>query len=333
MPLATRPTNAYSLVMDQETHDGEFSSQEWPALVPGRIVPGLPPYIGRERARLWALVLTSRGVPCTLEQLATVGWEIRVPQQSLARAEEEIARYEESNRAWPPPLPPPRPMVENTLVTLSVLILLATFHNFVRLELVLPGGIHPDWLEIGSARAGLVLDGDWWRLVTSLTLHRDVAHLLGNLCIGGVFVFILCRELGSGLAWSLIIAAGSLGNLLNALVQPAVHDSVGGSTAVFGTVGILAALSAVRYRHHLRKRWGLPVAAALSLLVLLGSEGKDTDLGAHLFGLLAGVSLGLVTEIVIARRGCPGPVLNALLAIVAALAIAVSWFSALALAR
>jgi membrane associated rhomboid family serine protease len=316
-----------------ESHEQQCGElpEPWPAIEPGEIVPGLR-VLGKERARVWALVLDARGVPCCLEQPLPSRWQLRVPPESLSRAMEEISRYEEKNRSWPPVPPPPRPMVENTLTTLSVLILLATFHNIVRLDLLLPGGLRPDWLEAGSAIAGRILDGDWWRIVTSLTLHRDVAHLLGNLTIGGVFVFLLCRELGSGLAWSLILAAGSLGNLVNALVQPASHNSVGASTAVFGTVGILASLSAVRYRHHLRQRRALPVAAALALLVLLGSEGKNTDLGAHLFGFIAGTLLGFVTGQLISRRGHPGPLLNALLAIVSGLVVTVAWLTAITLA-
>jgi rhomboid protease GluP len=320
----------YSHAMDVATEESEFLPEQWPVVEPGRIVAGLPPGLGRERARIWALVLDSRGVPCCLEQPAPSRWELHVPAESLDKAMEEISRYEEKNRNWPPSLPPPRPMVENTLSTLSVLILLATFHNIVRLDLLLPGGIQPDWLEAGSAQASRILDGEWWRTITSLTLHRDVAHLLGNLSIGGVFVFLLCRELGSGLAWTLILAAGSLGNLLNALVQPANHNSVGASTAVFGTVGILASLSMVRYRHHLQKRWGLPIAAALALLTILGTEGKNTDLGAHLFGFVSGVLLGLLTEQVISRRGHPGALLNALLAISGGLIVFLAWLTAVA---
>lgn len=318
--------------MELEHDATEELPEPWPALEPGLVTPGLPRWLSRERARLWALVLDARGVPCCLEQPEPARWELHVPRERLGQAVEEISRYEEKNRSWPPSLPPPRPLVENTLSTLSVLILLATFYNVVRLDLLLPGGVSPDWLEAGSARAARILGGDWWRTVTSLTLHRDVAHLLGNLFIGGVFIFLLCRELGSGLAWSLILAAGSLGNLANALVQPAAHDSVGASTAVFGTVGILASLSMVRYRHNLQKRWGLPVAAALSLLTLLGTEGKNTDLGAHFFGFVAGIVLGLLTELVISRRGHPGAILNALLAIIAGLTVAVAWLIAIALA-
>ncbi|NJD92435.1 MAG: rhomboid family intramembrane serine protease [Geobacter sp.] len=318
--------------MEDDLSQNEMAAEPWVNIEARLINPNLPEILGKEQARLWSLVLDARGVPCCLENRHQGRWQLLVPREELARAEWELAAYEEKNRSWPPLQPPPRPMVENTLATLSILILLATFHNLVRLDMVLPGGIRPDWLAAGSARAELILAGDWWRIVTALTLHRDVAHLLGNLGIGGMFVFLLCRELGSGLSWSLILTAGALGNLINALLQPGSHDSVGASTAVFGTVGILAALSSVRYRHTLRKRWGLPVAAALALLVLLGTEGKNTDLGAHFFGFISGSIIGLITEMVIARRGHPSALLNALLAICAGLVVAVSWLTALALA-
>jgi len=326
--MAIPAIDDYSHAMDKE--ECGFQPEPWPAVEPGRIVPGLGPGLSRERARIWALVLDARGVRCRLEQPEPARWALHVPVEQLEKACHEISLYEEKNLGWPPPLPPPRPMVENTLTTLSVLVLLATFHNIVRLDLILPGGIRPDWLEAGSAQSARILSGEWWRTITSLTLHRDVTHLLGNLSIGGVFVFLLCRELGSGLAWTLILAAGSFGNLVNAWVQPASHNSVGASTAVFGAVGILAALSMVRYRRHLQKRWGLPAAAALALLTLLGTEGKNTDLGAHFFGFVCGVLLGLLTEQIISRRGHPGAVLNALLAILAGSTIFLAWLAAVA---
>jgi len=36
------------------------------------------------------------------------------------------------------------------------------------------------WVERGSADAGRIVRGEWWRAVTALTLHADVAHTLGN---------------------------------------------------------------------------------------------------------------------------------------------------------
>ena len=171
-----------------------------------------------------------------------------------------------------------------------------------------------------------------WRLVTALTLHADDLHMFSNLAIGGLFIIFLCRELGSGLAWSLLLGSGILGNLANAFVQSPTHRSVGASTAVFGAVGILASLSLLRYRRQLKRRWLLPVAAALALLALLGTEGKHTDLGAHLFGFLFGLILGLMAEYLIIKKGPPGRLLNALLALLSIGTVIAAWWVALTIA-
>jgi membrane associated rhomboid family serine protease len=278
--------------------------------------------------RQWALVLDSRAVPCLLEARDD-GLHLLVPPEKYELALFELRCYVQENAHWPPAPPQVRPLFENTLATLSVLILLATFHNLTRMEIALPGISIPDWVAIGNAQAAKILDGQWWRLVTALTLHADWAHLSSNLAIGGIFVIFLCRELGSGLAWSLLLSAGALGNLVNACVQNPDHSSVGASTAVFGAVGILASTSLVRHGHQLQRRWLPPVAAALALLAILGTEGKNTDLGAHLFGFVYGSFLGLIAEYLIARRGRPGVALNALLALISVAVVFGAWWVAI----
>ena len=282
----------------------------------------------KSRVQLWALVLDARSVPCRYEHDAR-GWCLLVPAGYLDKACEELRLFEDENRNWPPVAPPAHPLAENTLATFSVLVLLATFHNLTQLDVTLPDCSQPDWIGLGNAQAAKILDGQWWRLVTALTLHVDSLHLVSNLAIGGIFVVFLCRELGSGLAWSLLLGSGALGNLANAYAQSPGHSSVGASTTVFGAVGILAALSLVRYRQQLHRRWPLPVASALALLALLGTEGKNTDLGAHLFGFLFGICLGLITEYLLGRHGRPGRLLNSLLALLSAVVVVAAWWAAL----
>lgn len=314
--------------MEIDAEDIEKREDEWLAVPPD---PGNGQVSGvfTERcAYLWALVLEARYLPCRIERCET-GWRLLVPAGRFAEALRELRLFEDENRNWPPPAPAVRPLVENTLPTLSVLILLATFHNLTRLDIFSFSHNSLDWIELGNAHAAKILDGQWWRLVTALTLHADGLHLISNLAIGGVFIVYLCRELGSGLAWSLLLGSGILGNLANAWLQLPDHRSVGASTIVFGAVGILAAVSLVRYRHHLQRRWLLPVAASLALLALLGTEGKNTDLGAHLFGFVFGIGFGLVGEYLVGRHGRPGRGLNALLALVCVLVVVMAWWAAL----
>jgi membrane associated rhomboid family serine protease len=282
----------------------------------------------KSQARSWALVLDSRFIPCCIKSDG-IDWQLLVPTEHFESALKELRLYEEKNRFWPPPLPPPRKLIENTLPTISVLILLASFYNLTLLDIYIPGRGIIDLNEIGAAHAAKITEGEWWRLVTALTLHADLIHLLGNLTIGGVFIILLCRELGSGLAWSLLLGTGVLGNLLNACLQSPVHRSLGVSTAVFGAVGLMAAISAVRYRHQLKRRWFIPVAAGLALLAILGTEGKNTDLGAHLFGFGFGLLSGLCTEHLTGKFGRPDPLINILLAFSAAAVVSVAWWVAI----
>ena len=287
-------------------------------------------FLTKQQARSWALVLDSRSIPCCIDSDGA-DWQLLVPEQQLESARRELFLYEEANQNWPPTLPAARQLIENTLPTVSVLLLLAILHNLNLLGISLSGRGIIDLHELGTAHAEKIMGGQWWQCVTALTLHADLAHLLSNLTIGGFFIILLCRELGSGMAWSLLLASGTLGNLINAWVQSPTHRSVGASTAVFGAVGILAAISMVRYRHHLQRRWFIPVAAGLALLALLGTEGKNTDLGAHLFGFGIGVFFGMAAEFLVGKYGRPGAVLNVLLAVMSGTLVAAAWWAAIVL--
>lgn len=315
--------------MESDSAQSDLRREVWLPLQPRPGHGGCPVSLEEGTARLWALVLEARGIPCRTVR-GDDGWHLVVPAPSYDRAEEEVRLFEEENRDWPPLLPPDRTMGGSLLATLSVLFLLATFYNITRLDLVLAGPSPVDWFAVGSADAETIVNGQWWRAVTALTLHGDVAHLAGNLAIGGVLVVLLCGEVGTGLAWSLILGSGILGNLVNAFLYSSGHVSVGASTAVFGAVGILAAAGVVRHRRHQRRRWLLPVAAGLALLAALGTAGEHTDLGAHLFGFLAGILFGAVAEYLVGRFGRPGPALNALLAAASAMVVVCAWWVAIA---
>ncbi len=275
-----------------------------------------------EVARAWALVLEARGIPCHLEPCGW-GYRLLVPIADQTRSIEELRIYQAENRNWPPPAPPSQTLAENTLTTLSVLGLLAIFHNLTYLYPAI------DWIALGNAHAGKILSGQWWRLVTALTLHADGQHLLGNLLIGGVLIVRLCRQFGSGLGWLLLLLSGLLGNFCNALIQPSYHQAVGASTAVFGALGVFAGLNLVRARANWWKPGLLSLAAALALLGLLGSGGERTDLGAHLFGFLVGLPLGAAAALGLKAHSRPPATTNAFLAVAATLLPLLAWISAL----
>jgi rhomboid protease GluP len=151
-----------------------------------------------------------------------------------------------------------------------------------------------NWLDAGRMNAGLVRSGELWRTVTALTLHVDIAHLVGNILIGGLIGLFAGQVLGSGLAWMSILLAGAAGNLLSASFRPAGHTSIGASTAVFAAVGILAAYEWTRRRQlpaAMLVRYA-PIVGGVVLLSYLGTGGEQTDVVSHMTGFLCGLLLG-----------------------------------------
>ena len=147
--------------------------------------------------------------------------------------------------------------------------------------------------ERGSADAGRIVAGEWWRTVTALTLHADAPHVIGNAGASVVLVGAVSHQLGPGVGLCVLLLAGAGGNALTAFAHGTHHNSVGASTAMFGAIGILAATRVMSRgrRPAARKRWMI-VAASLALLALLGTS-SGSDLLAHLFGLLLGGAVGL----------------------------------------
>ncbi len=317
---------------DTKTRKGSSAAEdgpesEWPSIELLQVDGRLGGSLSRNQARLWALVLEARGLPCHLEHQAGL-WRLRVPKAEQEDALVELRHYEAENRHWPPPQALSVPLKKNSLFTLSLLLLLGIFHNLTQPAISDLAGLRIDWLSLGNADAGAIRAGQWWRIVTALTLHTGGLHLFGNLIIGGFFIDRLNRELGIGRGWFLILATGVLGNLCNALLQPGDHRAVGLSTAIFGAVAILAVRSARHHRHRLQRRWPLPLAAALALLGLLGSSGERTDLGSHLWGFVAGLGIGWLSTLVwpggqkLSRRSNLLAGLNAMALVIGA------WFAA-----
>jgi membrane associated rhomboid family serine protease len=280
----------------------------------------------RTEAKAWSLALESRRVPHRLRQQGR-GWVLETPAWYADKAAREIGLFLDENPGRPqdphPPrdLPGPRRSDAPTWAAMTGLIL---FFAFVSRPW--PGlGLYPQhWLDLGQVRALLLLEGQWWRAATALTLHADAAHVAANAVVGGVFAGLLCRELGSGLGWFLILASGVLGNVGNALIQSPEHGSIGFSTAVFGAAGILSGLRAAGRGLDFRG-FAVPVAAGLGLLAMLGTAGENTDLGAHLLGFAAGLALGLAAGLGLGRLGAPSRGLDLSLGLLALGLLPAAW--------
>ena len=235
-----------------------------------------------------ALVLEAAGIGCEAHAKAGECTLVVAPSDA-ARARAELDAYARENRGWPTvaaALPQRAGGWVGVLGYAAVLLLVAIIEHRDMFA--------ADWFAAGKTHAGLIRHGQWWRAITALTLHADLAHLVANIVIGGLIGLFAGQLLGSGLAWVSILMAGAAGNLLNAWIRQPGHTSVGASTAVFAALGIAAAYAWKRRRHMQASRlarWA-PLVGGVVLLGYLGTGGARTDVLAHVTGFLSGVLLG-----------------------------------------
>jgi membrane associated rhomboid family serine protease len=232
------------------------------------------------------------------------GWLVLVRDDAYVAASAAIDRYEAENRDWPPPRT--RERARHAPTPFVPLVFMALVAFFLVTGPVRNGS---PWFDRGMAVADQVLTSQPFRAVTALTLHADALHVMGNAIAGTVFVSSLERRLGTGGALLSVLAAGALGNFASSAYyrfagEP--HVSLGASTAVFGSIGLLAATQLVLDHPANRRPRSLveriaPILGGFALLGALGSGGERTDLGAHLCGFLAGLVLGLLIALPLRR--------------------------------
>ena len=240
-----------------------------------------------EQVESWSLVLSAAGIPHRVVATAQ-GFGIVVSPRQYDRALAELSRYEDENVGWGPKAVAVPLRSERFEPTLLLLGALAVFF-------VITGPESPQnsWFSVGAVSARkFAQSGEWWRVLTGLTLHADLSHLLGNLTLGGLLIHSLASQLGRGTGWLLVVVAGALGNLANCILRDGGYEAIGFSTSVFAAVGLLCGLLIARRDFGLRQLL-LPLGAGLALLAFLGTEGDRTDIGAHVGGLLVGLPLGV----------------------------------------
>jgi membrane associated rhomboid family serine protease len=285
----------------------------------GPMLSMIGPLTDRRQAREWALVLQSQQIAYVLQHAPAqplnddgtvfrpAGLVLTVDTQAYGRAVEAIDLYENENQDWPPVEVRDRPRHEASFALPTVFALLALFFFYVTGA----AAAGSTWFSAGRADARLLLS-EPWRMITALTLHADAQHILGNALSGSIFGAMVTRRIGPGGAVLGILLSGVLGNAFNAIHHFGVgHRSIGASTAVFGAVGILAAVQTVidwgRREQQGRRRFKAvdifaPIVGGLALLGSLGAGGGNTDVWAHGYGFAAGIVIGVALGFVVRQQ-------------------------------
>lgn len=146
-------------------------------------------------------------------------------------------------------------------------------------------------LRFGAAWRGLVWQGEWWRLFTSMFLHIGIVHLVWNLWAGFSWSAPFERLMGPWRFLFVYLLSGIAGSAVSVIGHDAV--SAGASGALFGVIGgiiviqrkMLGSWKALWSKPDMRSNL-LMMAAWLALGPFMGFDSF-----AHLGGLLAGAAL------------------------------------------
>jgi rhomboid protease GluP len=142
-------------------------------------------------------------------------------------------------------------------------------------------------LWFGQVNYFVIYYGWYWQLFTSMFVHVNIIHLLGNMLFLLIFG-LRAEELFSLKEYLLIyFLSGLAGNLLTLLFGPNMI-SAGASGAIFGMFGACII--------YFRRAIGQSIISALmyAFFLLMISSGPDVNVFAHLGGLVVGLLIGYV---------------------------------------
>lgn len=265
--------------------------QRLPYVEPPRAIGPVP---NMDKLGEWSLVLRSQEIRHGVTSRPE-GYYVTVEGRDAERSVEALRAYEEENKDFRPRARPRErlPFAQSMAAPLIAAAMMLFF------AVTGPVAMRSGWFTAGTADSYRILHGEAWRAITALTLHADMAHVLGNALAGTVFLSFLFRRLGAGRGTFLVLLAGALANLGNAALHAAMHEphrSIGASTAVFATVGVLAATQLTIDHSVGVRRWTDrvgPIVGGMALLGMLGSSAHS-DLWAHFLGFVAGALVGVI---------------------------------------
>ncbi len=142
-------------------------------------------------------------------------------------------------------------------------------------------------LQLVQINSKIVLDFEYYRLITSMFLHADIMHIFSNML--ALLIFGTAVESNYSKFEYLIIyfISGLIGNLFSLVLLPLDVISLGASGAIFGLIGAAFILFAVDGDRTL-----IFLGLFYLFYFIIASLAPGINLWAHLFGLVGGIAFG-----------------------------------------
>ena len=170
--------------------------------------------------------------------------------------------------------------------TFTYVILTANVIMFILLELQGGSTSTDTLLKFGAKYNPDIIDGEWWRIISSMFLHIGLLHLVMNMLALHIVGSIVERIYGSKRFLIIYFLAGIMGGLTSFALNPQL--AAGASGAIFGLFGALLFFGF----HHQRiffQTMGWNVILIIAFNIVFGFMVQQIDNGAHIGGLIGGL--------------------------------------------
>ena len=150
-------------------------------------------------------------------------------------------------------------------------------------------------LEYMAFSGDNLLKGRVWTLITSLFLHGDPLHLLGNMLFLYVFGNTLEEELGATKTLGTFFFGGVISFLLSLLFYDTAIPLIGASAAIFTLSAIVMLIKPLKFSILFFMPQGLVAILYFvynGVAVYYGAEGNVAYI-AHIIGFAIGIPFGL----------------------------------------
>jgi len=178
-----------------------------------------------------------------------------------------------------------QPTVTWVLIAINVLLWLAM--------LPFGGSSNPAVLVwFGAKVNSLIVQGQFWRLLTPIFLHVGIVHLAFNTYALFIFGPQIERFFGAARFLVIYLLSGICGVLLSFVFSP--HPAAGASGAIFGLIGTEVVFF-YRYRNVFGQRGRQQLYNLLFIVaynIIMTVTVPNIDVWGHAGGLLAGTALG-----------------------------------------
>ncbi|WP_018933852.1 rhomboid family intramembrane serine protease [Gracilibacillus lacisalsi] len=175
---------------------------------------------------------------------------------------------------------------------LSYLILVINIIIFILLE-YRGGSINPETLiQYGAKYNVAMLEGEWWRIITSMFLHIGIFHLVLNM-LALYFIGTLVERIYGNVRFVIIyFLAGIAGGMASFALNPSI--AAGASGALFGLFGALLYFG-LKNPKVFFKTMGTNVIFIVIINIIFGFSVPQVDNAAHIGGLMGGfIASGIV---------------------------------------